>query len=69
MKTSRRTFIRTSLASATGLSALSIFPQDIFSREGYNNSTPVEVILKPEKRPAPANSIRFSVIGLNHGHI
>ena len=69
MKSSRRTFIRTSLASATGLSALSMFPQDIFSREGYNNSTPVEVILKPEKRPAPANSIRFSVIGLNHGHI
>ncbi len=69
MKSSRRTFIRTSLASATGLSALSMFSQDIFSREGYNNSTPVEVILKPEKRPAPANSIRFSVIGLNHGHI
>lgn len=69
MKSSRRTFIRTSLASATGLSALSIFPHDIFSREHYNNSTPVEVILKPEKRPAPANSIRFSVIGLNHGHI
>jgi len=69
MKTSRRTFIRTSLASATGLSALSIFPQDIFSREGYNNSTPVEVILKPQERPAPANSIRFSVIGLNHSHI
>ena len=69
MKTSRRTFIRTSLASATGLSALSIFPQDIFSRESYNNSTPVEVILKPQERPAPANSIRFSVIGLNHSHI
>ena len=69
MKSSRRTFIRTSLASATGLSALSIFPHDIFSRVHYNNSTPVEVILKPEKRPAPANSIRFSVIGLNHGHI
>ena len=69
MKTSRRTFIRTSLASATGLSALSIFPQDIFSREGYINSTPVEVILKPQERPATANSIRFSVIGLNHSHI
>ena len=69
MKSSRRTFIRTSLASATGLSALSMFSQDIFSREGYNNSTPVEVILKPQERPAPANSIRFSVIGLNHSHI
>jgi predicted dehydrogenase len=29
----------------------------------------VEVILKPENHPASANSIKFSVIGLNHGHI
>ena len=69
MKTSRRKFIRRSLASATGLTAMSILPQEIFSRDLHHTSSPVEVILKPEKRPAPANSIRFSVIGINHGHI
>ena len=69
MKTSRRSFIRKSLASATGLSALSMFPPEIFSRDLTNTSNPEEIILKPVKRPAPANSIRFSVIGLNHGHI
>ncbi len=69
MKSSRRTFIRNSLASATGLSALSMFPPEIFSRDLHHTSNLVEVILKPEKRPVPANSIRFSVIGLNHGHI
>jgi predicted dehydrogenase len=69
MKTSRRKFIRRSLASATGLTAMSMLPPEIFSRDLHHTSSPVEVILKPGKRPAPLNSIKFSVIGINHGHI
>lgn len=69
MKTNRRSFIRNSLASATGLTAISMFPPEIFAGGLNRSSNPVEVILKPEKRPAPSNSINFSVIGLNHGHI
>lgn len=67
MKTNRRNFIRETLASATGITALSMFPPDVFSRNLAH--TPVEVIVKPGNRPAPAHSVRFSVIGLNHGHI
>lgn len=69
METSRRRFISRSFASATGLAAFSMFPPDIFSGDFHYASGPVEVILKPENHPAPANSIKFSVIGLNHGHI
>ena len=69
MKTSRRSFIRNSFASATGLTALSMFPPEIFPGTAYSTRIPVEIILKPEKLPAPSNSINFSVIGLNHGHI
>ncbi len=69
METNRRRFIRRSLASATGLTAFSMFPPEIFSGDFHHTSRPVEVILKPEKKSAPANSIGFSVIGLNHGHI
>ena len=69
MSTSRRNFLRKSLASATGLTAMSMFHPDIFAG-GFNQTrTPEEVILKHELRSAPANSIKFSVIGLNHGHI
>lgn len=69
MNASRRTFIRNSIASATGLTAMSMFPEEIFSGDLRHTSGLIEVILKPEKREAPASSIRFSVIGLNHGHI
>lgn len=69
MKTNRRSFIRNSLASATGLTAMSMFPPEIFTQGLNSTSNPVEIILKPEERPAPANSIRFSVIGINHSHI
>lgn len=69
MKTTRRNFIRKSLASASGLTAMSMFPPEILYGGINRSSSPVEVILKPEKRPAPSNSINFSVIGLNHGHI
>lgn len=69
METSRRRFIRRSVASATGLTAFSMFPPEFFSGDIHHASRPVEVILKSSQRKAPANSLRFSVIGLNHGHI
>lgn len=69
MKASRRNFIRNSIASATGLTAMSMFPREIFRRDLHHASCPAEVIIKPAKRPVLSSSIRFSVIGLNHGHI
>lgn len=69
MQTNRRKFLKSSFVSATGLAAFSMFPADIFARDPYPVSRPVEIKLKPEPRPAPSRSIRFAVIGLNHGHI
>lgn len=69
MQSNRRGFLKQSLASAAGMAAISMIPDDTFARSLYNNSTPVEVILKPENRPEPKKQIRFSVIGINHGHI
>jgi predicted dehydrogenase len=69
MQSDRRNFIRKSFASATGIAAAAMLPVDLFGRDLNKTSHPEEIILKPEKRPAPKESIRFSVIGLNHGHI
>lgn len=62
MSKSRRSFIKHSLAGMAGLAAIS---------EGLGmdlKKTPREI---SERATAtnPANSIRFSVIGMNHGHI
>lgn len=51
------------------MAAISMFPDDALGRSFYNNTTPVEVILKPENRPEPKKQIKFSVIGIYHGHI
>lgn len=56
-RSSRRAFLQKSLA-ATGLSAIPFMSQ----------SRPVVEVLKPTIRK-PEPSIRFSAIGLNHGHI
>lgn len=69
MKTTRRSFISNSIASVTGLTAMSLLPPEIFPGGINRSSGPVEVILKPERRPEPSNTINFSVIGLNHSHI
>ncbi len=69
MKSNRRNFFRQSLASVSGLAAASMFPGDLFGRGLHSTSRPEEIILKPGKRMQPKDSIRFSVIGLNHGHI
>lgn len=64
MKTNRRKFIQKSLTSAASISAASI-PLDLLAKR----SRPVEFRKKNERRSGPKESIRFSVIGLNHGHI
>ncbi|WP_167618673.1 Gfo/Idh/MocA family protein [Maribellus sediminis] len=69
MNYNRRNFFRQSLASAAGISAASFLPTDLFANDLNGSNTPKEIILKPEKRTTPKNSIRFSVIGINHGHI
>ena len=69
MEFNRRNFLRHSFASVSGIAAASMIPNDLFARSFYNENPIKEIILKPEKRSAPKNTIRFSVIGLNHGHI
>jgi len=69
MQSNRRNFLKQSLASAAGMAAISMIPEDTFARSIYNNTTPAEVILKPENRPELKKQIKFSVIGINHGHI
>jgi predicted dehydrogenase len=69
MQIKRRNFIRQSFASAAGITAASMFPADLFSRGTHDTSHPEEIILKPENRTSQKESIRFSVIGINHNHI
>jgi len=69
MESNRRNFFRQSFASVSGLAAASLLPGELFG-QGYNSTNRIEeIILQPEKRPAPKESIRFSVIGINHSHI
>jgi predicted dehydrogenase len=69
MHVNRRNFLRQSFASAAGITATSMFPADLFGKDLHGTSRPDEIIIKPQDRPKPKESIRFSVIGLNHGHI
>ena len=69
MQIKRRNFLKQSLASVAGITATAMFPEDLFGRGFHNTSRPEEIILKPEVRPGPKDSIRFSVIGINHSHI
>lgn len=69
MPSNRRKFLRQSFASAAGLAAAGIIPAELFGHDLHSTMRPEEIILKPERRPALKNSINFSVIGLNHGHI
>jgi len=69
MDANRRNFLRLTLASAGGMAANAMFPGDLFGGSLRSTSYPEEVVVPPRKRSAPGQSIRFSVIGLNHGHI
>lgn len=68
MSNNRRRFLQRSLASAAGFSA--------FSASAYAVNNPFSISSRPREsklprasKNAPQNQIRFSVIGLNHGHI
>lgn len=69
MNFNRRNFLRNSLASATGLAATTMLPNDMFAGNRHQTNRPEEIMVEPVTRTAPKESIRFSVIGLNHGHI
>lgn len=69
MQIKRRNFIKQSLTSAAGLATAAMLPADLFSRGLYGTSHPKEVILEPRIQTRPKESIRFSVIGINHNHI
>lgn len=65
MNLKRRSFLKQSAISAAGLAML---PYDIFGKD-YNNTRVKEEIVKPGPVRAPKDTIRFSVIGINHNHI
>lgn len=69
MQIKRRNFIKNSFTSAAGLAATAMLPADMFSNGIYDTSHTKEIILEPEKQTRPKESIRFSVIGINHNHI
>ncbi|MBK6285892.1 MAG: Gfo/Idh/MocA family oxidoreductase [Draconibacterium sp.] len=69
MESNRRNFLKQSFATASAFAAASMLPTDLMGREFNNTNHPKEIVLKPVKRNASKESIRFSVIGLNHGHI
>jgi predicted dehydrogenase len=69
MHSDRRKFLKQSFASAAAMAAIPMLPAEALNIGLDHNLAIREVIIKPESRPQPKESIRFSVIGLNHGHI
>jgi len=69
MDLDRRRFLRNSLASAAGVTAASFFPADFFAHPLRTTSYPEEIIVRPQQKSGPKESVRFSVIGINHDHI
>lgn len=69
MDQKRRQFLKQSLSAISGIAATSMIPGDLHSA-GLNGTGHIrEIIIKPQERPKPKNSIRFSVLNINHGHI
>jgi predicted dehydrogenase len=46
-----------------------MIPADLFGSNLHDTLRPEEIVLKPHKRSKPKESIKFGVIGINHGHI
>lgn len=65
----RRNFFSKSAASAAGLFAGTMNPSDIFGTGLHRTNRPEEILVKPGVALPPQNTIRFSVIGINHDHI
>ena len=68
MENNRRKFIQQSLATAAGVAAASI-PSDLFANPLHSTMRPTSVKASSTRPTQNRDSIRFSVIGLNHGHI
>lgn len=66
MKSNRRNFLSKGFSTAAGMAAAVMFPLDMF---GNDIARPDLIVLPKEKRRKPKGMIRFSVIGINHGHI
>ncbi|MEK6476245.1 Gfo/Idh/MocA family oxidoreductase [Catalinimonas sp. 4WD22] len=64
MSSDRRNFLKNSLATAAFA-----LPTNIFGNASPGSSRPVELKVDTSRPARPKASIRFSVIGLNHGHI
>lgn len=69
MDYSRRQFLTKGIPSAAGLAAASMIPPSLFGQGLHTSLRPEEIEVKSPKRSKPRHAIRFSVIGLNHGHI
>ncbi len=69
MKLNRRNFLTKGLSSAAGMASASMVPFHMFGADLHSTERPEEIILPAQKRLTPKDAIRFSVIGLNHGHI
>lgn len=69
MNFNRRNFLKKSAVTASAISASSMFPLEMYGNGLNDTGRPEEIIVRPVYPLAPKESIRFSVIGLNHGHI
>jgi predicted dehydrogenase len=65
----RRQFIRDTVTTAAGLAVLSALPQPALSAAAPLAEAPAILSQGSSRGPAAAPKIRFSVIGINHGHI
>ncbi len=69
MNSDRRKFIKQSFATAAGVAATAMAPTNFYGQGLHETTRPNEIILKPTKRSKPKESIKFGIIGINHGHI
>ncbi len=66
MQANRRHFLRQSIATVAGATT---FSGEVFGGHLHSTLRPKEIVVEPAPPTRPKASIRFSVIGLNHGHI
>lgn len=69
MQSKRRNFLKQSLTTAAGMTAAGMFPAGLFDNTFQGSKYPEEITINPSARQGPKESIRFSVIGINHAHI